>query len=165
MAKSCLQRQKRFQWSGRHCLTHFLPIFRINCVGHGVGQIFSPSESYNFLHSKMPRKQLFSGRFVELVGWLEHLTCWLRISCSTDWATLAYAVACPIRARESIAYFTGTVNTYFPPIFLSKIRSYSITNCIFEGFPAFFIQSFCRFFVLSREKVSFLSAGAPSLAY
>ena len=28
--------------------------------------------------------------FLELVGWLEHLTCWLRISCSTDWATLAF---------------------------------------------------------------------------
>ena len=37
-------------------------------VGHGVGQIFLLSESYNFLHSKTPRKRLFSGRFVELVG-------------------------------------------------------------------------------------------------
>ena len=24
------------------------------------------------------------------MGWLEHLTCWLRISCSTDWATPAH---------------------------------------------------------------------------
>ena len=37
-------------------------------VGHGVGQIFLLSESYNFLHSKTPRKQQVSGRFVELVG-------------------------------------------------------------------------------------------------
>ena len=28
--------------------------------------------------------------FLELVMWFEHTTCWLRISCSTDWATLAH---------------------------------------------------------------------------
>ena len=29
---------------------------------------------------------------LELMMWLEHTTCWLRISCSTDWATLAYGI-------------------------------------------------------------------------
>lgn len=37
-------------------------------AGHGVGQNFLTSQSQNFLHGKTPRKRLFSGHFVELVG-------------------------------------------------------------------------------------------------
>ena len=38
---------------------------------------------------KNPRQK---PRILELVMWLEHTTCWLRISCSTDWAILAGAL-------------------------------------------------------------------------
>ena len=47
----------------------------------------------NILPSKKSRMKTFRrhpGLSVELVMWLEHTTCWLRISCSTDWAILAY---------------------------------------------------------------------------
>ena len=35
---------------------------------------------------------IFHQHILELMMWLEHTTCWLRISCSTDWATLAYSL-------------------------------------------------------------------------
>ena len=54
--------------------------------------------------------------------------------------------------KESIAYFTRSVNTYFPGYWFRKSRPFLITNCIFESFPAIFPLSFCRFFVLSQRK-------------
>ena len=50
---------------------------------------------------------------LELVMWLEHTTCWLRISCSTDWATLAFPMR--IGSRHilfiSLPHFSRIANT------------------------------------------------------
>ena len=53
------------------------------------------------------RKSYDFHRFLELVAGLEPATCWLRISCSTDWATLASRFSLSI-----IAYLFESVNPF-----------------------------------------------------
>ena len=89
---------------------------------------------------------------MELVGWLEHLTCWLRISCSTDWATLAYSVVfysaqfsgegkysifSPYRQHLfpsiSVATFRKKrLQIVFLKVFLQKIFSHFVDFCLFH---------------------------------
>ena len=67
---------------------------------------------------------------LELVGWLEHLTCWLRISCSTDWATLAFLFL----TATIIPYFYPSVNTLF-----SFLRQYSYLVFVY------YYMYYCKF--------------------
>ena len=50
---------------------------------------------------------------MELVTWLEHATCWLRISCTTDCATLAFHLIFLLDNRNNISHLTHPVKFRF----------------------------------------------------
>ena len=105
--------------------------------GSGSWPTFWPTPFSAFLQQKSIENRSFRC-FLELVGWLEHLTCWLRISCSTDWATLASKVyepypkrLIPLQTRLIISQFSYSVNTFFPSI-------------LYALYPVYYGWYFCR---------------------
>ena len=65
--------------------------------------------------------------FLELVMWLEHTTCWLRISCSTDWATLAHflqlahSITCLSGCQQKSSTITICFHAWKNVAFLHKL--------------------------------------------
>ena len=80
--------------------------------------------------------------FVELMMWLEHTTCWLRISCSTDWATLAYLCDLP-GSLQSENYFITVSFCRQLVIFNFRRRSIFAAFCIIRSV---FCRKSCKIF-------------------
>ena len=87
----------------------------------GTGWYTKPTAAWiqkkNFWKSKV--------LFLELVMWLEHTTCWLRISCTTDCATPAYWILTtyllyPILSLLSISFYKKGEHFFFlfPPLLI-----------------------------------------------
>ena len=96
--------------------------------------------------------------FLELVMWLEHTTCWLRISCSTDWATLAYQFMTwcfwkgTSRTGYILSYFLTDVNRFFWfPATLSAWQFLYITFCILKEFLQNIFRRLAYFLRFSPE--------------
>ena len=91
---------------------------------------------------------------MELVGWLEHLTCWLRISCSTDWATLAYLIQ-----RSCLqTWTTGMIPHFFRIVnrnlccLLPSIQPLCILQFVFlQEYLRFFTRRFLLFQRVSTD--------------
>ena len=123
---------------------------------------------------------------LELVMWLEHTTCWLRISCSTDWAIPAFPVFIPRADRcafcaaarapchqryKMIAHFFPAVNGrvsrrwsvfFFPSDYNTYIPAvHGGTSAIFLS-PAPLTRPFSPY---SRTWVLLKPCGFPSAYY
>ena len=86
--------------------------------------------------------------------WLEHTTCWLRISCSTDWATVANYSGDQCARLEKVkvtleddCYHTIKFSLRQPYfcIFLRPSAGFAITFCIIARNLAFLIEHFVGF--------------------
>ena len=68
--------------------------------------------------------------FLELPAGLEPATCWLRISCSTDWATVAYRNSKMLfeRLQETLYYTMKKIATTFFEFMIKYLR-YLLQRC------------------------------------
>ena len=72
-----------------HCHNYRMNVFYFNAIP-GSQAASVPAllvlSLFDIEKSRMNSFRCHPGLYMELVMWLEHTTCWLRISCSTDWA-------------------------------------------------------------------------------
>ena len=86
-------------------------------------QLATDLQSAPFGHSGILPYLIFVKK-MELVDGLEPPTCWLQISCSTNWATPAYSC---VERLINIPYENTIVNTFFE--FFWKIFSGAEKGC------------------------------------